>query len=149
MCYTWGKTEGGVVALLESDNTNFLKSNGQSRNLNIYGCVWRNNMQYCCKSDIQTNLKLFFRRHTRSRLDRILAKFWATTEDGYSELQNRGQIWAQQLKNLYICTNLLSLSTKTLNFRLELSASKPNGDKPGQLLSSYCRWVWIQIILNC
>ena len=36
MCYTRRKIEGGVVALRESDNTNFLKPNGQSRNLNIY-----------------------------------------------------------------------------------------------------------------
>ena len=28
--------EGDVEALRESDNTNFLKPNGQSRNLNIY-----------------------------------------------------------------------------------------------------------------
>ena len=31
------KIEGGVGALRESDVTNFLKPNGQSRNLNIYG----------------------------------------------------------------------------------------------------------------
>ena len=36
MRYTRRNIEGGVVALRESDNTNFLKSNGQSRNLNIY-----------------------------------------------------------------------------------------------------------------
>ena len=35
MCYTWRKIEGGVGALRESDDTNFLKPNGQSRNLNI------------------------------------------------------------------------------------------------------------------
>ena len=29
--------EGGVGALRESDDTNFSKPNGQSRNLNIYG----------------------------------------------------------------------------------------------------------------
>ena len=39
MCYTRRKIEGGVVALLESDDTNFLKPNGQSRNLNIYAYV--------------------------------------------------------------------------------------------------------------
>ena len=37
MCYTQRKIEGGLVALRESDATNFLKPNGQSRNLNIYG----------------------------------------------------------------------------------------------------------------
>ena len=37
MCYTRRKIEGGVGALRESDNTNFLKPNGQSRNLNVYG----------------------------------------------------------------------------------------------------------------
>ena len=37
MCYTRRKIEGGVGALRESDDTNFLKPNGQSRNLNIYG----------------------------------------------------------------------------------------------------------------
>ena len=37
MCYTRRKIEGGVGALEESDDTNFLKPNGQSRNLNIYG----------------------------------------------------------------------------------------------------------------
>ena len=30
------KLKGGVGALWESDDTNFLKPNGQSRNLNIY-----------------------------------------------------------------------------------------------------------------
>ena len=33
------KVEGGVGAMLESDDTNFLKPNGQSRNLNIYDCI--------------------------------------------------------------------------------------------------------------
>ena len=37
MCYTQRKIEGGVGALRESDDTNFLKPYGQSRNLNIYG----------------------------------------------------------------------------------------------------------------
>ena len=37
MCYTRRKIEGGVGALRESDDTNFLKPNGQSRILNIYG----------------------------------------------------------------------------------------------------------------
>ena len=36
MCYTRRKIEGGVGALRESDDANFLKPNGQSRNLNIY-----------------------------------------------------------------------------------------------------------------
>ena len=36
MCYTRRKIEGGVGALREYDDTNFLKPNGQSRNLNIY-----------------------------------------------------------------------------------------------------------------
>ena len=36
MCNTRCKIEGGVGALRESDDTNFLKPNGQSRNLNIY-----------------------------------------------------------------------------------------------------------------
>ena len=36
MCCTRHKFEGGVVALRESDDTNFLKPNGQSRNLNVY-----------------------------------------------------------------------------------------------------------------
>ena len=36
MCYTPRKIEGGVGALRESDDSNFLKPNGQSRNLNIY-----------------------------------------------------------------------------------------------------------------
>ena len=36
MCYTQRKLEGGAGALRESDDTNFLKPNGQSRNLNIY-----------------------------------------------------------------------------------------------------------------
>ena len=31
------KIEGGVGALREPDVTNFMKPNGQSRNLNIYG----------------------------------------------------------------------------------------------------------------
>ena len=38
MCYnTWRKIQGGVGALRESDDTNFLKPNGQSENLNVYG----------------------------------------------------------------------------------------------------------------
>ena len=37
MCYTRRKIEDGVDALRESDDTNFLKPNGQSRNFNIYG----------------------------------------------------------------------------------------------------------------
>ena len=37
MCYTQRKIEGGVGALRDADDTNFLKPNGQSRNLNIYG----------------------------------------------------------------------------------------------------------------
>ena len=37
MCYTRRKIEGGVFTLRECDDTNFLKPNGQSRNLNIYG----------------------------------------------------------------------------------------------------------------
>ena len=37
MCYARRKIEGGDGALRESDYTNFLKPNGQSRNLNIYG----------------------------------------------------------------------------------------------------------------
>ena len=36
MCYTRRKIEGGVGALREPDDTNFLKPNGQSRNLHIY-----------------------------------------------------------------------------------------------------------------
>ena len=37
MCYTRRKIEGGVGALRESDDTNFLKPYGQSRHLYIYG----------------------------------------------------------------------------------------------------------------
>ena len=37
MCYTRRKITGGVGALRDSDDTNFLKLNGLSRNLNIYG----------------------------------------------------------------------------------------------------------------
>ena len=36
MCYARRKIEGGVGALRWSDDTNFLKFNGQSRNLNVY-----------------------------------------------------------------------------------------------------------------
>ena len=35
MCYKRRKIEGGVGALRESDDINFLKPNGQSRNLNV------------------------------------------------------------------------------------------------------------------
>ena len=42
MCYMRRKIEGGVGALWESDDTNFLKPNGQSRNLNVYGYNWPN-----------------------------------------------------------------------------------------------------------
>ena len=38
MCYTRRKIQGGVSALRESDDTTFLEPNGQSRNLNVYGC---------------------------------------------------------------------------------------------------------------
>ena len=37
MCYTGSKIEGGVGELRKSDDTSFLKPNGQSRNLNFYG----------------------------------------------------------------------------------------------------------------
>ena len=37
MCYTRRKNEGGVGAQRQSDDTNFLKPNGHSRNLNVYG----------------------------------------------------------------------------------------------------------------
>ena len=36
MCYTRRKIEGDDGALWESDDTNFLNTNGQYRNLNIY-----------------------------------------------------------------------------------------------------------------
>ena len=36
MCYKQRKVEGGVGALRVPDNTNFSKSNGRYRNLNIY-----------------------------------------------------------------------------------------------------------------
>ena len=39
MCYARRKIEGGVGALRESDDTNFLKPNGQSTNLNIYSLL--------------------------------------------------------------------------------------------------------------
>ena len=37
MCYTRRKIQGGAGALQESYDTNFLKPNGKSRNLNING----------------------------------------------------------------------------------------------------------------
>ena len=37
MCYSRHKIEGGLGALREFDDVNFLKPNGQSRNLNVYG----------------------------------------------------------------------------------------------------------------
>ena len=37
MCYTQRKIEGGAGALREYDDANFLKPNGQSRNLHVYG----------------------------------------------------------------------------------------------------------------
>ena len=37
MYYTWRKIEGCVGVLRESDDTSFLKANGKSRNLHIYG----------------------------------------------------------------------------------------------------------------
>ena len=40
MCYTQRKIQGGVGALRESNDTNFLNPNGQSRNLNVYGFLW-------------------------------------------------------------------------------------------------------------
>ena len=36
MCYTWGKIEGGVGALQNTDETKFFEPNGHSRNLNVY-----------------------------------------------------------------------------------------------------------------
>ena len=45
MCYTRRKIESGVGALRESDDTNFLKPNGLSRNLNVYASDtthWKN-----------------------------------------------------------------------------------------------------------
>ena len=37
MRYTRHKIEGGLGALREFDDVNFLKPNGQSRNINVYG----------------------------------------------------------------------------------------------------------------
>mgnify|MGYP001794637316 CR=1 FL=1 len=37
MCYERRKIVGAVDALRQSDDTNFLKLNGQSKNLNVYG----------------------------------------------------------------------------------------------------------------
>ena len=49
MCYTRRKIQGGVSALRESDDTNFLEPNGQSRNLNVYGLqTWT---QELCNAD--------------------------------------------------------------------------------------------------
>ena len=50
MCYTRRKIEDCVVALREPDDTNFLKPNGQSRNLNIYGNIseWASNNYSTC-----------------------------------------------------------------------------------------------------
>ena len=45
MCYARRKIEGGDVALRESDDSNFLKPNGQSRNLNIYAISSTQNIQ--------------------------------------------------------------------------------------------------------
>ena len=42
------KIEGGVGALRESDDTNFLNPNGQSRNLNIYAFVLCVHMSIFC-----------------------------------------------------------------------------------------------------
>ena len=39
MCYTRRVIQGGVGALQESDDTNVLKPNGQSRNLHVYGHI--------------------------------------------------------------------------------------------------------------
>ena len=36
MCYTRRKIEGGIDALREADGANFLKPDGQSRNLHVY-----------------------------------------------------------------------------------------------------------------
>ena len=36
MCYTQRNIQGGVGALRESNDTNFFKPNGQSRNLNVH-----------------------------------------------------------------------------------------------------------------
>ena len=42
MSYTRRKIEGGVGALRESHDTNFLKSNGQSRIFNVYAALtWK------------------------------------------------------------------------------------------------------------
>ena len=39
MCYMRRKIEGGVGVLQESDDTNFWKPTGQSRNLNVFGTI--------------------------------------------------------------------------------------------------------------
>ena len=54
MCYTRRKIEGGVGALRESDDTNFLKPNGRSRNLNIYGCIAITHLLYIEHNLLQT-----------------------------------------------------------------------------------------------
>ena len=47
MCYMQRKIQGGVGALRESDDTNFLKPNGESRNLYAYD--WYGLVSRCIK----------------------------------------------------------------------------------------------------
>ena len=57
MCYTRRKIEGGVFTLRECDDTNFLKPNGQSRNLNIYGLGHK--VTKACSSIKASQVELF------------------------------------------------------------------------------------------
>ena len=57
MRYTQRKLEGGVGALRESDDTNLLKPNGQSRNLNVYD--W---LESCFSMNIQSCPQLLTKR---------------------------------------------------------------------------------------
>ena len=45
MCYMRRKIEGAIGAMRESDDTNFLKPDGQSRNLYVYG-IYLNKSQH-------------------------------------------------------------------------------------------------------
>ena len=69
MCYTQRKIEGSVIALRESDDTRFLKPNGLSRNLNVYGYISTNIHRFKCRLD---DKKYFLNDENKTKAQSVL-----------------------------------------------------------------------------
>ena len=66
MCYTRRKIQGGVGALREFDDTNFLKPNGQSRNLNVYGHIPETDLVKLIFRSVARYVSVKFTRYIRA-----------------------------------------------------------------------------------